>query len=169
MYFLDIIGHYPGLRDNGQQGLSGFISYPGPVLYCLYGFLNHAGCVVGSFRALSCQTADFVCNHCKSFSCFSGPGSFNSRVQRQYVCLECNILNGLNYFSYFAGGLVDVFHGPYHLLHLCLALIHAETVFLCLGAGACGLLGGIAHMGRYLIDSGGQFFYGAGLLGGSLG
>ena len=63
----------------------------GACLYCLCGMCDEQGSILGGFRGLAGQVADFICYNGKSLACNACTRSFYGCVQRQNIGLECNV------------------------------------------------------------------------------
>ena len=78
---------------------------------------------MGRFGALCGQISDFCGNDGETSAVFTGAGSLDGCIEGQYICLEGNIFNCADNFTYLVGALSDVLHSRQHLLHAAIAYL----------------------------------------------
>ena len=138
------------------EGLGGLLCNAGAVLYRVDRGGNQLACAVRGFSRLGSKVAYLVRDYREALSGFSCAGSFYRGVQREYVRLECDVLDGLYDLGYRFGLLFDLIHCFKHALHLAALAYHLLGAVV--GDIAClvGVLGGLVDVAGDLRNCGGQ-------------
>ncbi|MPM38157.1 hypothetical protein SDC9_84784 [bioreactor metagenome] len=124
--------------------------------------------VLGRLRALSGKVAHLVRHNGKALACAARAGGLHGGVQRKNICLERNVLNGLDDLIDLVGRGLDVRHGFEHLFHLAVTLLRPLTHGVHMIVDLRGVAGIGGDRGADLADGGRQFLHGGCLLRGAL-
>ena len=73
--------------------------------------------------------------YCKALSGFACACGFNGCIERQYVGLECDIFDGLDYLTYLVGVMVDILHCSKHIIHALVAQVGFSADGVHVGVG----------------------------------
>ena len=111
---------------------------PGSVFHGSHGAVDQIRRIPGRLGAFGGQISHFPCHHSKSLACLPHTRCFHSRIKRQDIGLERNVLNGLYDLGYLTGTGTDLLHGCKHVLHPAVALRRFPAHSLCSLAGIRG-------------------------------
>ena len=128
-------------------------------MYGLDGLLNEKRSISGSFLRLFGQVSDFIGNNGKSLTGRAGTSRLDCRIERKDICLESDIVNGLDDFLNFVGLVNDIVHCSRHFGHLIVGKLHGSAGLCAELRSFFGLICCFADLDRNLIHGSGQFLY----------